>query len=46
MQMVKTNVIESEHYILQSLGKDAGEPLEVKCSSDSQINIPLKPWNG
>lgn len=26
--------------------EDAGEPLEVKWYSDSQINIPLKPWNG
>ncbi|MFT5521046.1 MAG: putative CocE/NonD family hydrolase [Enterobacterales bacterium] len=23
---------------------DAGEPLEIKWFSDSQINIPLKPW--
>ncbi|WP_085297228.1 CocE/NonD family hydrolase [Cognaticolwellia mytili] len=25
---------------------DAGVPLEVKWFSDSQINIPLKPWHG
>jgi putative CocE/NonD family hydrolase len=26
--------------------EDAGAPLEVKWFSDSQINIPLKPWHG